>query len=87
MVFIPHMDWYFDEVTKKKPRRRHAAKGEIQERKALALRMEYYIDKIAMERHIRCPGTGTKADVEVIRRADMKRTPTFPRPLQLQGRR
>lgn len=74
-VFIPHMDWYFDEVTKKKPRRRHPAKEEIKERDTLAPHMEWSLDEIAEEEHIRCPVTGRKADIEVIRRAGIDDTP------------
>ena len=75
MVFIPHMDWYFDEVPKKRHGKKHAAKEEIKERKELAPHMEYYMDEIAEEEHIRCPVTGLKADIEVIRRAGIDDTP------------
>ena len=75
MVFIPQMDLYFDEVPKKKPGKKHAAKGNIEKRKALAPYMNYYMDEIAEEEHIGCPVTGRKAHVEVIRRADIGDTP------------
>src|SRR3990172_1519100 len=45
------------------------------ERNALTSRMEWYFDEITDRKYIRCPSTGRKATIEVIRSASRDHSP------------
>ena len=69
------MEWYFDEATEKKTTGHSETEKRLKERSKLAPHMEYYFDEITDRKYIRCPLTGRKATIEVIRSASRDDTP------------
>lgn len=69
------MEWYFNEVTEKKSTGHSATGKGTKEKSTLAPHMEYYFDEITEKKYIRCPITGRKANLEVVRSASSDHTP------------
>jgi hypothetical protein len=65
------MEWYFDEVPDSKSTERHVREQETNRNKTLAPLMNYYFDEITEKESIRCPVTGSKATIEIVRKASL----------------
>lgn len=69
------MEWYFDDVTEKKSTGHSDTEKRLKERGTLSPHMEYYFDEITDRKYIRCPVTGRKATIEVIKSASRDHAP------------
>jgi hypothetical protein len=69
------MEWHFDEAPEQESTERHITEKETNKNRVLAPHMDYYFDEITEKESIRCPVTGGKATVEVVRKASMDDMP------------
>jgi hypothetical protein len=74
-VLPPRMEWYFDEIPTRKLPKRLIKENELKKPLPPIPRMEWYFDEIAQQGVIKCPVTGKRAKVEVIRSASRDNTP------------